>query len=61
MGKYIWYKRKVVGPIGDLYPGIINQWKMMVDSGALKEMPDTPPMNDDMINYPWDAHVIQKD
>ena len=57
--KFIWYNRKVAGPFKD-FPtkGQVDQWKFMVNSGTLKEFPDTPPMNEDMINHPWDAHII---
>lgn len=57
--KFIWYKRKVAGPFKEFPTRLqVEQWKMMVKSGHLKDLPDTPPMNEDMVNYPWDAHIV---
>jgi hypothetical protein len=53
--KYIFYKKKVAGPIKDeLLDFYIKMWKEKVDAGELESL------NEDMQNYPNDVHILQQ-
>ena len=55
---YIYYKRKIAGKFEKIDNDVIESWKQFVDSGAMESMPDTEPLNEDMIKYPDDVHII---
>jgi len=57
--KFIWYKQKIAGPYQEFPTDWdVYYWKELVDSGRMAEVPDHPPMNEDMENHPEDAHII---
>jgi hypothetical protein len=55
---YLFYKHKVCGPYTEMPDQWVTRWKLMVDTGLMRELPDTDFMNQNMRDYPNDVHVI---
>jgi hypothetical protein len=59
--EYIWYKNRVSGPFMKATESKINTWKTLVDSmGEDTPFPFTEALNDEMKEYPLEAHIICK-
>lgn len=57
---FIYYKHKVAGPFNEISDEAVQSWKILVDSGKMNNLPDTPVLNEDMELHPNDVHYLFK-
>ena len=61
--KFIWWKETVIGPFSDEQLEKLN-WErieVMVDALLQKDFPRTPPLSEDMKNFPEKPHIFYKE
>jgi len=58
--RYIWYKNKVSTYPEEFGEKAVKFFAEAVDQGLMKDLPDTPPLNEDMEKYPNEIHIIMR-
>jgi hypothetical protein len=56
--RYMWYKGKVASLPEEFGNKAVEFFVEAVDSGRMKDLPDTAPLNEDMRSHPNEVHII---